>query len=344
MGIKGSATCQLSFEDSVGYLIGEPNDGLKQMFTFMNAARVGTAMQGVCHSELAFQNALKYARERGSQRALSGTKYPEKPNDPIICHANVRQNIMFAKAVAEGGRALLIDVSRLLDLQDFAGDEFSQKALDNEIGFYTPIAKACLTEWGVEASSRCLQVWGGHGYIKGNGMEQILRDSRIATLYEGTTGIQSLDFIGRKVLKSKTDEVARFAVKLNTLAKEHIFSRGLLGHCARRLWLLQKMWRVAIAKLKISAMNDLDVVGVMSEDFLMFSGYMMLGYYWLRMAAAAQKHISAGADPDGFYQCKLDTCRYVFQSIIPRADAHYRTLQTSGTDILKSNEETWDIC
>lgn len=343
MGIKGSATCQLSFEDSVGYLIGQPNEGLKQMFTFMNAARVGTAMEGICHAELAFQNALEYARERGSQRALGGTKFPDRPNDPLICHANVRQHIMFAKAIAEGGRAFLVDVSRLLDLQDAAKDESVAKALDNEIGFYTPIGKGCWTEWGVEAASRCLQVWGGHGYIKGNGMEQIFRDSRIATLYEGTTGIQSLDFIGRKVLRSKTDEVSRFGGKVNTVVRAHLFSRGLIGQCARRLWLLQKQWRVAITKVKMSALSDLDTVGVASEDMLMYSGYMVLGYYWLRMAIAAQKHVAANKDPDGFYQCKLDTCQFVFEHIVPRADAHHRILQTSGSDILKSKEAAWDL-
>ncbi|KAH9600343.1 Acyl-CoA dehydrogenase/oxidase C-terminal [Trypanosoma melophagium] len=342
MGIKGSATCQLSFEDSIGYLIGEPNKGLKEMFTFMNAARMGTALQGICHSELAFQNALTYARERGSQRALSGTKYPERPNDPLVCHPNVRQNLLFAKCVAEGGRALMMDLGRMLDLKSAAKDAATQNNIDHEIGFYTPIAKACLTEWGVEASSRCLQVWGGHGYIKGNGMEQILRDSRIATLYEGTTGIQALDFIGRKVLKSKIDEVSRFGSDVNAVVRPHLFSRGTVGHCARRLWMLQKQWRLGILKVKMSAVGDMDAVGAASEDLLMYTGYVVLGYYWLRMAIAAQRRIDAGKDTDGFYQCKVDMCMHVFTEIVPRTETHFQVMQ-DGSSVMKSNEAKWDI-
>ncbi|KAF8283114.1 putative acyl-CoA dehydrogenase [Trypanosoma cruzi] len=342
MGIKGSATAQLSFENSVGYLIGAPNEGMKQMFTFMNTARVGTSLEGVCHAELAFQNALKYARERGSQRSLSGTKCPDRPNDPLVWHPNVRQNILFAKAVAEGGRAFLTDMGRLLDIQGEAKDASLRDALEHEIGFYTPIAKGCLTEWGLEASSRCLQVWGGHGYIKGNGMEQILRDARISTLYEGTTGIQSLDFIGRKVLKSRTDEVARFGAKVNALVRSHFFSRGVVGKSSRRLWTLQKQWRLVITKVKMGAMSDIDSVGTASEDLLMCTGYLVLGYYWLRMAIAAEKKVAAGQDPDGFYQCKVDLCHFVFQNILPRADAHFHILQ-AGSEIVRSNEAAWDL-
>ncbi|EPY36356.1 acyl-CoA dehydrogenase, partial [Angomonas deanei] len=200
MGIHSNSTCQLSFENSLGYLIGKESEGMKEMFTFMNGARMGCAQQGIAHAEMAFQNALHYARERGSMRSLSGTKYPEKPQDLILVHPNVRQNILMAKAVAEGGRALVLDLARMLDTLNITKDKKLARALDDEIGFYTPIAKGCLTEWGLEAAIRCQQVWGGHGYIKGNGMEQIVRDARIGTIYEGTTGVQAMDFIGRKVL------------------------------------------------------------------------------------------------------------------------------------------------
>ncbi|RNF05999.1 putative acyl-CoA dehydrogenase [Trypanosoma rangeli] len=342
MGIKGNATAQLSFEDSVGYLIGQPNKGVKEMPTFLNAARVGASLQGICHAELAFQNALKYARERGSQRSLSGTKCPDRANDLLVWHPNVRQNILFAKVIAEGGRAFLMDVDRLRDIQEVTKDAAKRIALEHEIDFYTPIAKGCLTEWGLEASSRCLQVWGGHGYIKGNGMEQILRDARIATLYEGTTGIQSLDFIDRKVLHSKTDEVARFSGKVNALARSHFFSRGPIGKFSRRLWTFQKQWRLAITKVRMCALSDIDSVGAASEDMLMCTGYLVLGYYWLRMAIAAEKKVAADQDPDGFYQCKLDLCQFFFQNLLPRADAHFQVVQT-GSDVVKGNEAAWDL-
>lgn len=343
MGIKGSATCQLSFDKSIGYLIGKESEGMKEMFTFMNGARMGCAMEGVCHAELAFQNGLSYARERRSMRALSGAAEPEKVADPIICHANVRQNILFAKAVAEGGRALLLDVARMLDLHAAAPTPEAATALDNEVGFYTPIAKACLTEWGVEAASRSLQVWGGHGYINGNGMEQILRDSRIGTIYEGTTGVQAMDFIGRKVLSSKGgNQAQKFGQRINKLARTHFFSTGPLGSYSRQLWVMQKQWRIAMTKIGLMAQKNHNAAGASSEDFLMYSGYMTLGYYWLRMAEVAQKKVSAGQDPDGFYQAKLDTCEFVFTRVLPRADAHHK-IMLEPANLCTYKQENWDI-
>lgn len=343
MGIKGSSTCQMSFDSSTGYLIGTVNEGLKQMFTFMNAARLGTAIQGISHAELSFQNALKYARERGSMRALSGTKDKEKVNDAIIWHPNVRHNVLFNKAIAEGGRCFGMDIARLLDLYEKAPTEAEKNKIDEEIGFYTPIAKACLTEWGLEAASNGVQVLGGHGFIKGNGMEQILRDARISTLYEGTTGVQALDFIGRKVLKSKTNEAARFGARVNTLCKEHFFSSGDLGSYARRLWLMQKQWRIATMRIGANALKDRESVGAASQDFLMYSGYMVLGFYWLRMAVAAQKQVAAGKDHDGFYQAKLDTAAYYYTRVLPRSTTHLEIMTTPADVLMKTKESTWDL-
>lgn len=343
MGIKGSATCQLGFDNSKGFLIGEPSAGMKEMFTFMNAARMGCAMEGVTHAELAFQNGLRYARERRSMRSLTGAKEPEKPADAIICHASVRQNILFSKAVAEGGRAFLIDIGRLLDQHTVAKNAAEAEELDREIGFYTPIAKACLTEWGVEAASRSMQVWGGHGYIKGNGMEQILRDARIGTIYEGTTGVQAMDFIGRKVLSKKGgNQTKKFGSRVNQIVRAHLFSRGPLGVYARQLWVMLKLWNISTLKIGFAAQKNLEVVGAASEDFLMYTGYMTLGYYWLRMAEVAQKKVSAKQDPDGFYQAKLDTCEYVFTRILPRADGHYQAMQ-AAPKFTSYNEALWDL-
>jgi alkylation response protein AidB-like acyl-CoA dehydrogenase len=343
MGIKGSATCQMSFDNSVGYIIGAPNEGMKQMFTFMNAARLGTAIQGVAHAELAFQNALSYARERRSMRALSGTKEPEKVADLIIAHANIRHKLLFMKAVAEGGRALCMDLARLLDLYDKADDPAKKKAIDGEIGFYTPIAKACLTEWGLEAANLGVQCWGGHGFIKGNGMEQIVRDARISTLYEGTTAIQALDFIGRKVLKSKSNEVARFAARVNGLCKEHLFSSGVIGKHARTLYFQQKKWRMMTLVVGANAMKDMDNVAAAAEDFLMYSGLIVLGYYWLRMGIVASQQIKAGKDTDGFYQSKLDTCDFYFSRVFPRSDSHCQVMMQPAGIVMKSKQESWDL-
>ncbi len=344
MGIKASATCQMTFEDSIGYIIGEPNTGMKQMFTFMNTARIGTALQGVCHAELAFQNALWYARERCSMRALSGTKEQEKVADPIIHHPNVRNMILFNKCIAEGGRAFLTDLARMLDVfENKSTSPEQKKKIDEEIGYLTPIAKACLTEWGLEAANNAVQVFGGHGFIKGNGVEQIVRDARISTLYEGTTGVQALDFIGRKVLASKTNEAAKFANRISELTRPLMFSRTPLGSHARRLWVLNKEFTLLKTRAGINALKDRESVGAASQDFLFFSGYIVLGYYWLRMAVVAQQKVDAGKDADGFYKAKLDTCAFYFARVLPRADLHFTVASSSASVLTSPNEASWDF-
>ncbi|MDN5872925.1 MAG: acyl-CoA dehydrogenase family protein, partial [Sinobacteraceae bacterium] len=203
MGINGSSTCSIEFENATGYLLGKANKGLEAMFTFMNTARIGTATQGVCHAELSFQGALAYAKERRSMRALSGKKEPDKVADAIIWHADVRRMLLTQKAVAEGGRAMLYYSAQIADRMvegAFSGNNTEYRKWDDKLGFLTPILKGFLTEMGLEAANLGMQVYGGHGYIRDNGMEQIVRDARISTLYEGTTGVQALDLLGRKVL------------------------------------------------------------------------------------------------------------------------------------------------
>ena len=196
MGIRASATAVLNFDEAIGYLIGEKNKGLHAMFTFMNTARIGTAVQGLAHAELAFQGSLPYAKERMSMRALSGKKEPEKVADSIIHHADVRRMLMTQKAIAEGGRSMIYHAAQLADKMTDAltqGDQAKFDDYDDKLGFYTPILKGFLTELGLEAANHGMQIFGGHGYIKEHGMEQIVRDARISTLYEGTTGVQALD-------------------------------------------------------------------------------------------------------------------------------------------------------
>lgn len=203
MGIHGNATCVLNFDGAKGYLIGPENRGLNCMFTFMNTARIGTAVQGLAASEISFQGALNYAKERLAMRSLSGPKYPEKNADPIIVHPAVRSMLMTQKAFSEGGRALAYFLAQHVDIVESSNDQEQQKHSDELLAFLTPIAKAFLTESGNESAKHGVQVFGGHGFIVEHGMEQIVRDARISTLYEGTTEIQSLDLLARKVLKSE---------------------------------------------------------------------------------------------------------------------------------------------
>src|SRR5690606_5795180 len=201
MGIKASATCVMNFDGATGFLIGPPNKGLECMFTFMNSARIGTATQGVCHDELAYQGALTYEKERKSLCALAGQQEPDAVADAIINHGDVRRMLLTQKAVAEGGRAMLYYAAQYADNMIgglLTNDMKTYDHWDDKLGFLTPILKGFLTEMGLESANLGMQVFGGHGYIREHGMEQIARDARISTLYEGTTGIQALDLLGRK--------------------------------------------------------------------------------------------------------------------------------------------------
>ena len=202
MGIHGNATCVMNFDNAKAYLLGEPNQGLQAMFTFMNTARIGTAMQGIGHMELGYQKSLAYAKDRLQMRSVTGPKNPDGPADPIIVHPDVRRMLLTQKALLEGGRMMLCYTGKFVDVIDHAADPEQRKAAEDMLSFMTPIAKAFLTETGFESANLALQCFGGHGYIQEWGVEQNVRDARIAMIYEGTTGIQALDFIGRKVLGS----------------------------------------------------------------------------------------------------------------------------------------------
>src|SRR5690606_23729275 len=221
MGIHGNSTCVMNFDGAKGFLIGPENKGLNCMFTFMNVARIGTAMQGLGAAELSFQGALKYAKERLAMRSLSGTKNPNGPADPIIVHPDVRRMLLTQKAFAEGGRALIYFAAQQADLVKQAESEEVRKEADEMLSFLTPIAKAFLTETGYEAANLGVQVYGGHGFISEWGMEQIVRDTRIALLYEGTTGIQALDLLGRKILMTQGESLKRFTKLVHTFCKEN---------------------------------------------------------------------------------------------------------------------------
>lgn len=342
MGIHGSATCVMNFEDSIGFLIGKENDGLHQMFTFMNTARLGTAIQGLGSMELALQNAVPYAKERLSSRSLTGKKYPEKAADPLIVHPDVRRMLLTIKAMAEGSRLMLYEASLLADKMLIAKTDEDRAVFDNELGLYTPILKGFMTEIGFECSNLGLQVYGGHGYVKDYGMEQIVRDARIATLYEGTTGIQALDLLGRKVLMNKGKLLGAYTKKIFSLSKAIIFgyeSRQLVSHAWDCMKLCGK-WQYMTGKLMVKAMRNRDVVGSASYDFLMFSGYVSMAYAWLRIARVATKKLKE--DPTNeFYQAKLQTAEFYFNRILPRALGHAAALTQDPADMMSMKDENF---
>ena len=332
MGIKASATCVMNFDNAKGWLIGPENKGLQCMFTFMNTARIGAALQGSSAAEASYQGALTYAKDRLAMRSLTGAKFPEKAADPIIVHPDVRKLLLTQKAFAEGGRALVMWAAKQNDIVKVGQNEEERKAADELLGFLTPIAKAFLTETGLEATNHGVQVYGGHGFIQEWGMEQLVRDTRISTLYEGTTGIQALDLLGRKVMMSQGQSLKNFTKIIHTFCKEHGNNEEMAMYTAKLSELI-KEWGDLTTKVGMSAMKNRDEVGSASVDYLMYSGYVTLAYLWALMAKEAQDKLAAGTSEEDFYKAKITTARFYFTRILPRTLSHAETM-VAGADTL----------
>ena len=343
MGIKASATCVMNFDGATGFLIGPENQGLECMFTFMNTARIGTAIQGVGPAELSYQWALDYAKERRSMRALSGKKEPNQVADSLIHHADVRRMLLTQKAIAEGGRAMLYYAARVADHMveaHTAGDTEKAEKYDDKLGFLTPILKGFLTELGCEAANLGMQVFGGHGYIREHGMEQIARDTRIATLYEGTTGIQALDLLGRKVLlMTQGGAVREFTFKVANFARKHLTDKRLRP-MAVELLKLTAQWNVLTVRVMLAARKDRDVVSAAAYDFLMYSGYVSMAYMWLRQSAVAvDKLDNGGEESESFYQTKLNTAEFYYERLLPRAQTHATSMLSPTRSLMQIEAE-----
>lgn len=344
MGIKGSSTAVLNFDNAEGLLIGPENKGLECMFTFMNTARVGTALQGVCTSELSYQNALNYAKERLSMRALSGKKYPEKVADPIIVHPDVRRMLLTQKVFAEGGRAMIYYAARIVDDIDAAKNEEQSQKADDKLGFITPILKAFLTETGLESANNGIQVFGGHGYIKEWGMEQILRDARISTLYEGTTGIQALDLLGRKILLDRGKSFKLFSKEILNFCKDisMISSNPHKRQMNKFVWALSTTvanWQQCTLRIMLKAKNDRDVVGSASVDYLMYSGYIVMAYMWAKMAQTAYEKLAGEVENRDFYRAKIKTAEFYFERIFPRTKSLAKTMMADPKTLMQLDQE-----
>ena len=294
MGIHGNATAVLNFDGAQGWLIGPPNRGLNCMFTFMNVARLGTALQGLAHAELGFQKSLEYARDRLQMRSLSGQKNPDKAADPIIVHPDVRRMLLTQKAFAEGGRLFVHSMAMDVDtIESDASDEIKGKA-DQRLALLTPIGKAFLTETGFESANLGLQIFGGHGFIQEWGMEQNVRDCRISMLYEGTTGIQALDLLGRKVVGSQGGMLRPFLAEIAEFCGKHEDNR-LMANSIASLKMHCEEWERITTEIMMRAMSDADEVGAASVDYLMYAGYVVLAYFWAQ-AQACLLYTSDAAD------------------------------------------------
>lgn len=344
MGIKASSTAVLNFDNAVGELIGPMNKGLECMFTFMNTARVGTALQGVCSAELAFQNSLMYAKERLSMRSLTGKKFPDKVADPIIVHPDVRKMLMTQKAISEGGRAMIYYTAKIVDEIEMAKTDAEKETADERLGFITPILKAFLTELGSESANHGLQIFGGHGFIKEWGMEQIVRDARIATLYEGTTGIQALDLLGRKILLTRGKSLKAFAKEVLIFCKDRsmISSNPHKRQMNKFVWPLSKAvanWQQYSLRLAMKAKNNRDIVGSASVDYLMYSGYIVMAYFWAQMAQSAYEKLAEGVENRDFYRAKIKTAEFYFERMLPRTKSLAKTMMADPKTLMQLDQE-----
>ena len=333
MGIHGNATCVMNFDGAKGFLIGEENRGLNCMFTFINESRLEVAQQSNGHIESAFQKSLDYARERLQMRG-SNRKDKSKPADPIIVHADVRRMLLTQKAFAEGNRMLSYYSARFVDLEH-SGDADIRKHAHTMLGVLTPIAKGFISEVSIESTSQAVQILGGHGYVSEWGVEQHSRDTRITAIYEGTNGIQGLDLLGRKVLASKGAILNPLLEEITSFCSDHDSSAY-----SDRLEALITQWRSITDTVAAKAQGNPDQVNAAGWDYMMFAGYVVVGYLWFKAAIAAEASIAAGSN-DPFYQAKLQTARFYFERLLPRASQHAEVLLTGAENLMELSEENF---
>ncbi|HWD34428.1 MAG TPA: acyl-CoA dehydrogenase C-terminal domain-containing protein [Pseudomonas sp.] len=322
MGIKGASTCVMNFDGATGWLVGQPNQGLACMFTMMNDARFQVGLQGLGIAEAAFQGGLAYARERLQSRAISGPVAPEKPADPIIVHPDVRRMLLIQKTLSEGCRMLSAYTARQLDFEHGAADAGQREAASRRAALLIPMVKAFFTDCGQEVASLGVQLYGGHGFIREWGMEQLMRDSRITQLYEGTNGIQALDLIRRKLLGDGGSELNALIDELATQVAQVRSQTAMAGLVGQRL----DEWRALADAVLQACRRDPEEIGAVSVDFLAYSAYVMLAALWLQAAERASEVLAAGTGEPAFYQAKLQSADFYLRRVLPRAGAHRESL------------------
>jgi len=330
MGIHGNATCQMNLDGAVGTLIGQPHKGLNAMFVFMNAARLGVGMQSLGLTEVAYQNALVYAKDRIQMRSLSGPKAPDKPADPIIVHPDVRRMLLTAKAYAEGARAVCSYVALQIDRELNHPDEDVRKEAAGEITLLTPIVKAFITDNGWIATSEAMQVYGGHGYISEWGMEQYVRDARINMIYEGTNTIQSLDLLGRKILMDNGAKLRAFGEKIKAFVEENGLDESMSEFVTPLGELGDKVGKLTM-EIGMKAFTNQDEVGAAAVPYLRVVGHMVFSYFFAQMAKIA---LAKKDSDDKFYESKLATARFYFARLYPETAMLIRQARSGSANLM----------
>ncbi|MET0964499.1 MAG: acyl-CoA dehydrogenase C-terminal domain-containing protein [Noviherbaspirillum sp.] len=330
MGIHGNATCQINMDGATGWLIGQPHKGLNAMFVMMNAARLGVGMQSLGLTEVAFQNALVYAKDRLQMRSLSGVKAPDKPADPIIVHPDVRRMLLTAKAYAEGGRAFSYYIALQIDRELNHPDEEVRKEAADQVALLTPIIKSFLTDNGWIATSEAMQVYGGHGFISEWGMEQYVRDARINMIYEGTNAIQSLDLLGRKVLMDNGAKLRKFGAQVQAFVEENGSDEAMSEFITPLADLGDKLTKLTM-EIGMKAFQNPDEVGAAAVPYLRVAGHLVFAYFFARMAKIALEKQDSG---DSFYQSKLGTARFYFARLLPETAMLIRQARSGSASLM----------
>jgi alkylation response protein AidB-like acyl-CoA dehydrogenase len=337
MGIKASATCQLTFEDATGWLVGEKHKGLRAMFTMMNSERLSVGIQGLGASEAAYQSAVAYAKERLQGRSLSGTKQPDKPADPIIVHPDVRRMLLTMRAYAEGCRALSGWVARALDDAERSEDPERRQQAEDFTALMTPIVKAVFTDLGFEAASLGVQVHGGHGYIRDHGVEQYVRDARISMIYEGTNGIQALDLVGRKMPAHAGRYLRSFFHPVGEFIEVHKDDEEI-GELVRSLARAFGALQLATGHIAQAGLRDPEEAGAAASEYLRLFGLVAVGYMWARMAEIAVAKVPTANGNAGFYKAKLTTAKFYMERILPQAGSLYLGIKSGKKAMMEFDD------
>lgn len=338
MGLNGSATCVMNFDGAIGFLVGEINKGMRAMFAMVNRSRFLIGQQGTGLAAVAYQNAARYALDRVQMRALTGPKNPEQAADPIIVHPDVRKMLLIQKSFVEGSRAFNLYIASLFDELDHSQDETRRKQCQQLLDVLTPICKGFNTEMGWECVNLALQVFGGHGYIRENGMEQFVRDMRAAPIYEGTTGIQGLDLLGRKILATRGESLQVFTHEILAYCAE-CKDDPVVGEYSALLKNATDKWLALTLAVGTKAMKNPNEVGAASVDYLMYGGYVALGYMWMRMAKAA----SEKSQDTPYTLAKQQTASFYFQKMMPRLVALEQTIQAGSDSLMAMEAESFVI-
>ncbi|MGH1456577.1 MAG: acyl-CoA dehydrogenase C-terminal domain-containing protein [Alphaproteobacteria bacterium] len=337
MGIKANSTCVMNFDDAQGWLVGEPHKGLRAMFAMMNDARLGVAMQGLGIAEVAYQNGLSYAKDRLQMRSLTGVKSPDKPADPIIVHPDIRRMLLTGKAFTEGARALSYWIGLESDIANKHADEKTRDKAEDLVALMTPILKAYLTDMGSEVANLTVQVYGGHGYIHEWGVEQYVRDARIAQIYEGTNGIQALDLVGRKMPKDFGRLLRRFFHPTQEFINEHQANPAMqefIFPLAKAFMKLQQ----STAMIAQKGMKNPDEAGAASVDYLRQFALVAMAYMWCRIVLAAQEKIERGEGDKDFYESKIITAKFFMARMLPEADSRFKMVLAGAPSVMDLKE------